>query len=110
MITTRKPDETKSQIDFFWKENDHLLGYAIMLEDGYYSFSFDGDGMWPSYALMAIAHKLDELNKPWDDHINEYFKNNPVNENEQNNSECDFGLLHDSTDSSVHNPEADSPN
>ena len=61
------------------KFNDNILGEAVMDVDGYFYLVFKNptDGTWASWVLRAISDLLDELNKPWDDHITEYFKNNP---------------------------------
>ena len=53
--------------------NDHLVGELIMDVDGYYYFWPSNDGCWPSHIMRSIANKLDEINKPWNDQINDYF-------------------------------------
>jgi hypothetical protein len=45
--------------------------------DGYYYFDFKSEnGIWTPIALRQVADLLEEINKPHDDGINEYFKNN----------------------------------
>ena len=53
--------------------NDHLVGELIMDVDGYYYFWPSNDGCWPSHIMRSVANKLDEINKPWNDQINDYF-------------------------------------
>lgn len=51
------------------------IGEFVMMEDGYYHYwPVKGEGCWGAYAMRAVADKLDELNKPWDDQV----KNDPV--------------------------------
>ena len=44
----------------------------LAAEDGY-RYYFTSKGMWSADNLRTIADYLDELNKPWDDHIQDYF-------------------------------------
>lgn len=56
----------------YW-ENGVYLGDVLQKEDGFYDFWPDRDvhrgGYWPAHMLRAIADKLDEMNKPWQDII-----------------------------------------
>ena len=47
------------------------MGEFVTGDDGYlvYFPSKRNNGFWSSSAIRAIADKLDELNKPWDDVI-----------------------------------------
>lgn len=56
--------------------NGDLIGEFILDDDGYYYFYIPNvqTGIWASHVLREVADKLDELNKPWDDNINDYFK------------------------------------
>ena len=56
--------------------NNRIIGYFIMDLDGYYYFDYDTDtnGLWTSHSLRMVADLLEEINKPHDDKINEYFK------------------------------------
>ena len=53
--------------------NNMLVGSLIMDVDGYFYFWPSNDGCWPSHIMHSIANKLDEINKPWNDEINDYF-------------------------------------
>jgi hypothetical protein len=50
----------------------------ITLEDGYQYYWVDGKGAISQAELRKIAAELDELNKPYDTEVNNYF-NNPEN-------------------------------
>lgn len=51
------------------------IGWLNPLDDGFlYFFPDDYCGGWQAWVLREIADKLDELNKPWEDHINETLK------------------------------------
>lgn len=72
-VLTFKKDENSAWYDIY-VPSGKSLGYLSTLEDGfYYFFSEDGrfGGGWDAWVLRQIADKLDELNKPWEDHINE---------------------------------------
>lgn len=72
MITTK---EDKGIVNFYW-DNGKYLGFAYLEVDGYYVFQFaKGDGFWSEHGLRAIAGKLTEMNKAWNDKVNEYFSN-----------------------------------
>lgn len=54
----------------YYNANGVVLGDLMQKEDGFFDFwPTDRDGCWAAYVLRAIADKLDELNKPWDDII-----------------------------------------
>jgi hypothetical protein len=54
---------------------ERLIGHFIMDIDGYYYFDFKlENGIWTPMALRQVADLLDDINKPHDDGINEYFK------------------------------------
>lgn len=59
--------------------NKKDIGRLFQSDDGFYYYDplcQEGEsGLWAAWWMRQIADKLDELNKPWDDHINEYFKN-----------------------------------
>lgn len=53
--------------------NNHLIGELIMDVDGYFYFWPNNSGCWSSNIMHSIANKLDEVNKQWNDHINQHF-------------------------------------
>jgi hypothetical protein len=57
---------------------EKLIGYFIMDVDGYYYFDYVTvqNGLWTSYSLRMVADLLEEMNKPYDDKVKEYFKTN----------------------------------
>ncbi len=56
-------------------ETNKQIGYFILDIDGsYYWWQADGlNGAWTSHSLREIATLLDEVNKPFDDIVDEYF-------------------------------------
>jgi hypothetical protein len=55
-------------------ENGVKVGEFIIGDDGYYGFWPElRPGYWTEYILQALATKLGELNKPYDDQVKEYF-------------------------------------
>lgn len=52
---------------------EKILKDVYMEVDGYYVFD-SGKGSLTEYHLLCIIEVLKELNKPWDDQINAYFK------------------------------------
>ena len=66
--------ETNHKVMF----GDRLIGYIIMDVDGFYFFDYvtAPNGLWTSYSLRMVADLLEEMNKPYEDNIKEYFKNN----------------------------------
>lgn len=54
-----------------------LLGTFELDADGFYHYWRNKglDGSWSSQSLRLIADKLDEVNKPYSDSLDEYFKN-----------------------------------
>jgi len=59
------------------ESNNKVIGYFIQDVDGYYYFAPNGyneGGVWSDYILLEIGTKLKAINKPWNDQINEYFK------------------------------------
>lgn len=58
--------------------NKKLLGHLIMMEDGYFYCQFaEYDFIhqaWSNYALEEIVNKLEELNRPIKEQLNQYFK------------------------------------
>lgn len=72
MLNLIKQDNNIQEVRF----NEKTLGHFIMQEDGYYIFCTQNSPEgWSSYALKLVADKLDEVNKPYDDSVKEYFEN-----------------------------------
>jgi hypothetical protein len=60
--------------DVFY-ENGVRLGILYREIDGYFVFGPEpGGGSWSGHVLRDIADKIEELNKPWDQQIQEYFR------------------------------------
>ena len=61
------------KVEIFWT-NGVLMGEAIQDVDGYFKFFPEHrGGYWDEDTLQYVLNKLKELNKPWDDHLNEVF-------------------------------------
>lgn len=61
-------------------ENGVYIGDLLMKEDGFYDWwpsESSRGGYWPSYILRSFADKIDELNKPYEESIKEYFNTHP---------------------------------
>jgi hypothetical protein len=59
------------------KDNGKVVGFFLPEVDGFYYFQITNptqNGLWQSHVLIEIGNLLEELNKPWVDHLNEYFK------------------------------------
>lgn len=69
---------SKGQCKVYFRSDyiDAYVGDFVLDVDGYFYFFSKEDtrGGWVSWQLRMLSEKLDELNKPWDDQINEYFK------------------------------------
>jgi hypothetical protein len=61
---------------YFNFNNAHLGRFVRDLDGYFYYIPKDGNGHWNSVSLRYIADALDLINKPHDDQIKEYFKNN----------------------------------
>lgn len=56
------------------------LGNFIRDIDGFFYFDpIRKDGYWSSYSMRLVSNKLDELNKPYNDELDEYFKKHGEN-------------------------------
>lgn len=58
-------------------QTDIFLGTFETSEDGFFYFYENRNltGCWGAWELRKIADLLDEVNKPYRDELNEYFKN-----------------------------------
>lgn len=67
--------DTQNGKEFIFN-NHYVLGIAGKDVDGFYYFWFtNATGAWDAWILRDIADKLDSLNQPWKDKINEDHKN-----------------------------------
>lgn len=73
------PGSTTAKTVMFGERN--AIGDFIMGDDGFWEFYAElHGGSWNEYSLRLIADKLQELNAPWNAHIEEYFKNEKESE------------------------------
>jgi hypothetical protein len=72
MIKLEKAGDT--YLNVYWDNGKHIGTFELDSDGYYYFWQLRGDGAWQSYALRAIANKLDEVNKPYDDSVKEYFE------------------------------------
>lgn len=65
---------TQGKADFIF--NGKKLGEFVMDVDGFFYYWPDEKctGAWPSYLLKKAAKELDDLNKPWEEKITEFFE------------------------------------
>lgn len=62
-------------------DSNKVLGSFQLDIDGFYYFYEDSQltGCWGAWELRKIADLLDEVNKPYNDELNKYFKNEKEN-------------------------------
>jgi len=71
-------DSTKKELYF---EDRVYLGFVYQEVDGFYVFDPKREGgVWQAHELREIADILNELNKPWKEHIDNFFKSLPGDE------------------------------
>ena len=95
-MMTLEPREGSLIQDLYWDGIN--LGYTYPEVDGYYVFEFKDNpsgGFWSEYILRGIADTLRDLNKDWDEKINEYFAEEARLKNRYKNisREEDYNLL-----------------
>lgn len=75
MIELTRIEESEDFFKLYWS-NGKYLGDIVMDVDGYYVWWPDKSlyGSWDAYGLRAIAERLDEMNKDWDEKIRLYFE------------------------------------
>ena len=72
-IILEKINDLSYQISYC--ENDKHLGEFILDVDGFwYYVPSEGHGWWSDYLLIEIGESLKELNRPYAEHIENYFK------------------------------------
>jgi len=77
MIRLERTTANTSSYHVYHDVVDVYLGDVLKYEDGFYYFHFANDknsGYWQAYVLRAIADKLDDLNKKWDEHLKKNLK------------------------------------
>jgi hypothetical protein len=67
-----KSHDNSSSLDVYI--GTQKVGLFYFEVDGFWVFNSTGTGYWNEYSLRLIADKLEELNKSWNDQLNEYFK------------------------------------
>ncbi len=73
-------------------DTNKQIGYFILDIDGSYYLRFEElAGYWNAHSLREIATLLDEVNKPFDDEVREYFDK----EKEKQNN-CYHNMVQDS--------------
>lgn len=65
--------EKVSKFVYNVKVNNTKIGTLELDESGFYSFWYNNAGSWSSYSLRLVADKLDEINKPYKEVVDEYF-------------------------------------
>ena len=82
IVKIKEREGDYSQYPMVFGNSTHL-GDLVQEVDGYYYMRFtnENNGLYTSDNLRLIADAIDKYNKPWDDSISEYFKNNPQPEN-----------------------------
>lgn len=66
---------SESWYEMYFAPNSKKIGKVIMDVDGYFSYwPEDMSGSFSSWTMRLIADKLEEMNKDWDDKVNEYFE------------------------------------
>lgn len=59
------------------ESNNKLIGKFIQDVDGFFYFSEEAPregGLWSDYVLLELGTKLKEINQPWSDHLDNFFK------------------------------------
>lgn len=72
-MLTYKEKGSYGTLNVFYS-NGIFMGELYMEVDGFYVYEpVLRGGFWEAYVLREIADKLDELNKPWQQNIDDYF-------------------------------------
>lgn len=67
-----KKREDSSSLDVYVRSQK--VGLFYLEVDGFWVFNPIGTGYWNEYSLRLIANKLEELNKSWNEQLDEYFQ------------------------------------
>jgi hypothetical protein len=75
-----KDIEGSSKKELYFEDRVHI-GNVYQEVDGFYVFDPKREGgVWQAHSLREIADILDNLNKPWEEHIENFFKSLPKEE------------------------------
>jgi hypothetical protein len=70
------------------ESSNKLVGHFIQDVDGFFYFAqeegSEGGGLWSDYSLLEIGTKLKEINRPWREQLNIYFKNEKLKSDDRN--------------------------
>jgi hypothetical protein len=70
------------------ESSNKLVGHFVQDVDGFFYFAqeegSEGGGLWSDYSLLEIGTKLKEINRPWSEQINTYFKNEKSKSDDRN--------------------------
>lgn len=70
------------------ESSNKLVGKFIQDVDGFFYFAqeegSEGGGLWSDYVLLEIGTKLKEINRPWLEQIDAYFKNEQSKSDDRN--------------------------
>lgn len=58
--------------EIFRNESGEFLGGAVKMDDGFYCFVTPMQGIFTAHNLRCIADKLDQINKPWAEAVEDY--------------------------------------
>jgi hypothetical protein len=67
-----KKHEDSSSLDVYI--GSQKVGLFYLEVDGFWVFNPIGTGYWNECSLRLIADKLEELNKSWNEQLDEYFQ------------------------------------
>ena len=74
-MTFNKINDQKYQVIY---DNGVYIGDLLVEVDGFFVYyPIQNGGAWESHVMRAIADKLDELNKPWQQQIDKHFNERP---------------------------------
>lgn len=74
MLILKKYSNTFYKVE--WDNGVHIGDFEKNVDGFFYWWPVKGkDGSWSSEFLRLIVEKLEELNKKWEEEINNYFKN-----------------------------------
>jgi hypothetical protein len=77
MDILRVDKEENGTMDIRVAYNNKLVGCFMVSEDGFYNFwpADNTSGYYSSDILIELGRKLEVINQPWADNIDQYFSN-----------------------------------